>query len=116
MFAGAFQAEPLPFEVTEVSVISGAEFEALISSDVAPAPSVEVALPQTVAPEEAPTPVPQADDVPEQQTPEASAPPEPESVPEVPQPLPAPPTDTAVIIDPTPAPAPEPEAAPETST
>ncbi|NNE53021.1 MAG: energy transducer TonB, partial [Sulfitobacter sp.] len=56
LLGGLLTREPVPFEVTEVSVISGAEFEALMAAQRPPASVSEVAQP--VAPD-APTAAPE---------------------------------------------------------
>ena len=103
LFGGTFQSEPLPFEVTEVSVISTDAFQTLLSSGPEPAGATEVALPEqpevvldpveTPVPDEAvavetptPTPQPVPEVAPEPPAPQA----EPEIAdvsPELPQPL-----------------------------
>ena len=86
IFGGAFHSEPLPFEVTEVSVISTDAFEALLSAGPEPAAPTEVALPQEpeVVPDPIETPVPDAEVTAEQ--PEPTPEPEPETLPEPPAP------------------------------
>jgi hypothetical protein len=83
LFGGSFTAEPEPFTITEVSVISAEEFAALIAPPLPELAPVPVARPSEPVPEPEPEPAP--------------APPEPE-----PDPAPAPP--------PPPPPPPEPEA------
>ena len=58
-FGDVFAAEPLPFESTDVSVISGAEFDALMAAEVPPQSVSEVAQPA------APTASVQPPDLPE---------------------------------------------------
>ncbi|MEM9550309.1 MAG: energy transducer TonB [Pseudomonadota bacterium] len=70
IFGGTFRSEPLPFEVQEVSVISSAEFAALVAPQAAP----------DITPEPAALPLPDA--APE--TPEISATPDPVPAPETP--------------------------------
>jgi hypothetical protein len=94
MIGNIFSSEPPPFEVTEVSVISGAEFSALMAAQTAPQAVPEPTQPEVPAPQPEPT-----------QT-EAT---EVETAPEVPavEPLPdVPISDTAPVV-PTP---PEPQA------
>lgn len=92
LFGGQFDAEPLPFEVRDVAVISSEEFEAMMAAQRAPDTAADVAMPQ--APEEdqsTPSELPSLPDI----TPERS---EPESVetpstdersePELPEPQP----------------------------
>lgn len=90
MFGGVFQPETLPFEVTEVSVISTDAFEALMSSGPEPDGATEVALPvqPDVVPDPVETPVPDEPVVVE--TPAPAPAPEPEVVPEPPAPEPEP--------------------------
>ena len=90
LFGGTFQSEPLPFEVTEVSVISTQVFEALMASGPQPESATEVALP--VAPEVVPDPVEtsEPDETVTTQTPEPTVAPEPEVLPEPPAPQPEP--------------------------
>ncbi|APX12101.1 energy transducer TonB [Tateyamaria omphalii] len=139
LFGGSFQSEPLPFEVTEVSVISSDAFEALLPSGPAPDTATDVALPvqPDVAPDPVETPVP--DEAVEAEPPEPSPAPEPDVVPEPPAPEPEPevaddapvqpaPQDQAVVVPevaprpvprqaervaPDPVAPPEPEAAPD---
>jgi hypothetical protein len=84
--------EPLPFEVTEVSVVSGEEYAAIVAATT-PNPSTELdAAPEPPAPEETPA-------IPEQDTPpeiapapdEAPTPPEAVAAPPPPPPPPNPP-------------------------
>lgn len=107
LFGGAFRSEPPPLEVTEVSVISSAEFEALtappsaVTDVVLPEPPAETPTPpETVVPDPVePSPVPEASEapapevVPETPTPEA----EPEIVEDTPEP-PAPEQAEAVPV------------------
>ncbi|KIN63798.1 TonB domain protein [Sulfitobacter noctilucicola] len=46
LLGGLFASEPEPFEMTEVSVISGADFEALMAAQQAPQSATEVAQPE----------------------------------------------------------------------
>lgn len=90
LFGGTFQSEPLPFEVTEVSVISTEAFDALLSAGPEPDGATEVAVPEqpTVEPDPVETPVP--DEAVAVETPEPTPQPEPEVVPETPAPQPEP--------------------------
>ncbi|MEX0366815.1 MAG: energy transducer TonB [Ruegeria sp.] len=120
LFGGSFQSEPLPFEVTEVSVISSDAFEALLPSGPVPDPSVDVALPiePDVTPDPVDTPVP--DEAVDVEPPTPTPAPEPEAVPEPPAPDPDPevvdeapvqpaPQDQAVVVpDVAPRPIPRP--------
>ena len=143
MLAGwGLESEPLDMETTEVSVISGEEFEAMTRAGAPDAPIEEVAAPAQpdIAPQEPPAPrddtapqVPQRPapvEVPEPETP--PAPPETETpqaevtdtVPDLPQvsAAPAPPPSTELGDSPRPVPrpseriAPEPVAPPEPDT
>ena len=90
LFGGTFQSEPLPFEVTEVSVISTDAFEALLTSGPTPDAATSAALPvqPDVTPDPIETPVP--DEVVEVQPPAPSPAPDPDPVPEQPLPEPEP--------------------------
>ena len=89
--------DPLPFEVTEVSVVSGEEYEAIVAART-PNPFVDApitpALPEAEAAPDAPPPAEEA--TPAQPQPEAAPAPEPEAAPEEPQPAPEPP---AAVVD-----------------
>ncbi|MEO0633628.1 MAG: energy transducer TonB [Pseudomonadota bacterium] len=124
---GAFRSEPLPFEVTEVSVISSDAFEALLNSGAQPVAPTEVALPDEPEvqpdPVEPPVPEPEVD----LSQPEPVTPPDPDPVPEPPTPQPEPevaeevpalvtpptPPVTAPDVAPTPVPRPSDRIAPE---
>ncbi len=90
IFGGSFQSEPLPFEVTEVSVISSDAFETLLTNGPQPAAPIDIALPAEpeIVPDPVETPTPDQDVVVEQPTPTPE--PEPEVVPEPPIPQPEP--------------------------
>ena len=127
LFGGTFQSEPLPFEVTEVSVISTEAFEALMASGPAPDSATEVALPEQ--PEVAPDPVetPTPDDTVATETPAPTVQPEAEVAPKTPAPQPEPeiadvspeqpqPLEQAVLVPeiaPRPIPRPSERVAPE---
>ncbi len=115
LFGGVLNPDPPPMEVTDVSVISSAEFDALVRNQNAPETATEIALP--TPPEEVePTPElsSQADEAPEQVVPSEAQAAEPDVTPEqtevappvpiepdVPQEapqLPTPESDSAVII------------------
>lgn len=121
---GAFRTEPLPFEVTEVSVITGEEYAAIMAAQAPPeaAPGVDgLAEP---APEAAPVPEAPAPEPPpvRPQAPPETAEPQPDRAPEAPPEAPAPeaevadsvpelaqPEDTAILLpDATPRPEPRP--------
>lgn len=87
MFLGGFiNPQPTPFEVTEVAVISGAEFQAMIDARQAPAEITETAQP--AAPVVTPD-APEVDAAPEPAEPE-TPPPVPEVAEETPQEPPTP--------------------------
>lgn len=104
LFGTGFATEPLPFEVTNVSVVTSEDFAALVDRAQPPESTVDVeapAVPEPITPE----------------VPEAPAQPDPEPVvdpiPE-PEPAPVPNSDTAPVPDVTPPapPLPEPEPLP----
>lgn len=120
LFGGQFRAEPLPFEVTDVAMISGEEFDAMMAASRGPETATEVALPTPPAEEEtqAPQVETEPDAPPEQVEPEVTETPPPETVPEQPEPpAPAPTPEEAVEAPPeiTPPPVEEPRPAPEVS-
>ncbi|MEP3919540.1 energy transducer TonB [Ascidiaceihabitans sp.] len=113
LLGGVFQSEPLPIEATEVSVISGADFAALIAGQEAPSSATDVAQPAQPDPvDDAPdvpqtsdsvaeTPVPQAVETPPaDQVPDVTelAPPPEADVDDVAPELPTPPAETAVLV------------------
>ncbi|MCX7561126.1 energy transducer TonB [Sulfitobacter sp. F26204] len=118
LLGGFFARDPEPFEMTEVSVISGADFDAMIAARQSPQSVTEVAQPaapetSTDQPEissapdqviEQPAPV-QTDSPPEDRTPEVAE--EAPQVEEPPQDLSEPVGDIAVLVPQT-----APEAAP----
>jgi hypothetical protein len=113
LFGDVFAAEPLPFEMTPVSVVSGAEYAALIAGVRAPQSVTDVAQPMSPEvtpdapevesstdaetelsqPEPAPTPV---DETPPDVSEVAPLPPPAEVSPEAPV-LPEPPSEVAVL-------------------
>ncbi|MEL6102833.1 MAG: energy transducer TonB [Pseudomonadota bacterium] len=94
-FLGAFKAEPLPFDVTAVSVISGAEFDALYAPQSQPETVTQVAMPPEPATEiEAVAPTVE-DTLPATEAPETVAEPDPEILPEVQPVVPTPAPDLA---------------------
>ena len=132
LFGGAFNTDPIPFEVTQVTAISTEEFEALMAAERAPnaASSVtEPTPPETVEPpapalssqtdaETAQNPPTPAEPITPDPTPEPPAPtPRPEAQVEDTAPvLPTPPQDTAVLLPEKslrPKPRPAPRVAPE---
>ena len=142
IFGGAFQSDPLPLDVQEVSIVSSAEFEALFVGDTPPdpltqpaaltPPDVSAAAPavpprEDVAPDQS---VPERQAVPDQPDPDPVVPPQPpetEVVDDTPQPA-QPTQDFAALtppqsarpqprpverVAPTPAPPPLPDATPD---
>ncbi len=122
VFGASFDAEPLPFEVREVSVISAEEFAAMTAR---PATPDVTAQPEAPAPPEAPVEPPDlasaTEAVQAQDAPEPSTPPEieaaPEPAPEVPAPdvapqdmpsVPVQPEEDVAVLTPLPVP-PKPE-------
>lgn len=113
VFGNVFAAEPLPIEATPVSVISGAEYAALVAQGQAPQSTTEVAQPSSPdvtpdAPEialsedtandqsvPAPTETPSADDAPDVS--QIAPLPQAEVSDEAPV-LPEPPADVAVLV------------------
>lgn len=84
LLGGLFEREPEPFEMTEVSVISGADFEALVAAAQAPAQVEEVAQPAAPeAPAETPEVAPAQDTTITQPTPVQTETPLDDPVPDV---------------------------------
>jgi hypothetical protein len=95
LFGGAFAPTPEPFEVTEVAMISGAEFDALVTGTEPPETATDVALPtppEPEAPDPAPAPAP-ARPEPRQPPPAAAEAPPPDTAPAPPDPAPADPAE-----------------------
>ncbi len=132
LFGGAFQSEPLPFEVTEVTAISAEEFAALTDAPHSPEAVANVDTPEPPAEGEGvPEISPGEDAAPEASQPEATETPPADTAPEPqepPAPLPeaevsdAPPVltppeeDIAALVpevSPRPQPRPAPRVAPE---
>lgn len=101
-----FQAEPVPFEVTPVSIVPAEEFAALVRQSEPP--QTETDIPTPTAPEAPETP--EAPPVPEPVQPET--PPAPDRPAPVPA-QPAPEVEPAPQPDPAPAPLPDPVPEPE---
>ncbi|MGZ2258624.1 energy transducer TonB [Roseobacter sp. A03A-229] len=113
IFGDVFAAEPLPFEATPVSVISGAEYAALVAQGQAPQSTTEVAQPSSpeVTPD-APEIAATEDSVNDQSVPAPAETPSVEDAPDVSQieplpqadvsdeapVLPEPPADVAVLV------------------
>lgn len=56
LFGGAWNTEPLPFDVTDVAVISEQEYNAMIGSTEAPTPATELQMPEAPSEQEASLP------------------------------------------------------------
>ena len=131
VFGWGLDADPLDFEVTDVSVISGAEYAALVAATTPQAETFEPAAPEApVIAEEVPVSTPEPpppEPVPEPPPPEPPAdelpppePPEPipqadvaDVVPLLPEPTPPAPIPQALTSTPRPQPRPAPRVAPE---
>ncbi len=83
MFGGVFRSETLPIEATEVLVISGEAFAALVAAQNAPSSTIEVAQPVQPEIETEAVDVPQPDTTPVQETPDVAAAPAADDVPDV---------------------------------
>lgn len=91
-FGNVFAAEPLPFESTDVSVISGAEYEAMIAAFRPPESATDVAQPLSPeAPPEAPVVPPPTQEPSDVPAPAVTETPEPETPPDVSEIAPLPP-------------------------
>jgi hypothetical protein len=100
LFGGAFQSEPLPFEVTEVSMISSDAFEALLTTGPQPDTVTEVVLPAAPTVDLDPVATSQPDQTIATDAPQVSPEPVSETVPaELPSPVPPVPEgiDTAPV-------------------
>jgi hypothetical protein len=135
VFGGAFQGDPLPFEVTEVTAISAEDYAALVAGDPQPDAVANVDTPEPPQEGQSPAIQSEADQPPEVSPPEVAETPPPDTRPEITDPAPPeaevsdeppvmqpPAEDTAVLVpeisespQPRPAPrvAPEPVARPE---
>lgn len=132
LFGGMFNTPPQSFEVTEVSVISGAEFDAMMQGVQTPDVTTDVAMPAPELPaEQAPPVESQPDPTPPPPAPQVTEAPETDPVPQQPDPLPqqaeaevsdeapviAPPPQEEVVLSPTisdrPVPRPSERVAPE---
>lgn len=90
LFGGAFQSEPLPFEVTEVTAISSEEFAALTQGEVSPEAVANVDTPEPPQDGEAPALTSEADTPPERSEPEVAETAPPDEVPDPVDPAPMP--------------------------
>jgi hypothetical protein len=94
LVAGAFAPTPEPFEVTEVAMISGAEFDALMRGQEPPETATQVALPTPPETDEAPAPAPaRPEPRPTPPQPEVTEAPPPDPAPAIPEPAPADPAE-----------------------
>ncbi len=104
IFGGAFQAEPLPFRVTEVTAISAEDYAALVAPEASPEAVANVDTPEPPQEgESAPDLSSEADNTPELEAPEVSETPSPDPAPEVTEPEPAPEaevSDEPPVLDP----------------
>lgn len=104
VFGGAFESEPLPFEVHEVSVISAEEFAAMTASGQAPDVAAEpVGLSRPDPDTDTPDVAAEPDTTPDQIPPQPTAQPAPDTSPEALPDQPAPETeanDTAPALAP----------------
>jgi len=95
LFGGAFQSEPPPFEVTEVTAISSEEFAALTQGEVSPEAVANVDTPEPPQDGEAPALTSEADTPPDRAEPEVAEIPPPDDVPEPVAPAPVPQADVS---------------------
>jgi len=124
LFGGVFTAEPLPFEVTEVTAISSEEYAALVAPQESPDAASDIVTPDApeiddATPDVAATP----DEPPEVTQPDVTEVTEPDAIPDVPQPAPEtevtdeppvlePPSEDVAVLLPTPTVRPKPRPAP----
>ncbi|WP_135507298.1 energy transducer TonB [Roseovarius aestuariivivens] len=90
VFGGTFNADPLPFEVTEVTAISAEEYAALTAPQSRPEAVANIDTPEAPEAGDAPTLSSEADSAPAQAEPEATPQTEPDAVPEAVAPVPEP--------------------------
>ncbi|MCR9111877.1 MAG: energy transducer TonB [Rhodobacteraceae bacterium] len=90
LVGGLFEAEPLPFEVTEVTAISSEEYAALIAQQQSPEAVANVDTPEPPQEGEAPAVSSEADTAPSTEQPKVADTPPPDEVPDIPDPQPAP--------------------------
>ncbi|MEZ5716855.1 MAG: energy transducer TonB [Paracoccaceae bacterium] len=109
LFGGRFASEPLPFDVTDVAVISEADFQAMLAGNNTPETVTEVAMPEPPAAEAPAAPELPAtpDQPPEQARPEVAETPPPEARPETPPEIVPPPQEEVAVLPPEPAPRPQ---------
>ena len=83
LLGGVFKSEPLPFEVTEVTAISGEEYAALVAPQEAPDTAVDITTPEAPAEDSAPELGTVADSSPEIAQPEEAETAPPDESPDV---------------------------------
>ena len=99
LFGGVFKSEPLPFEVTEVTAISGEEYAALVAPQSAPETAVDVTSPEAPDIDDSAPDLGSGTDVqPEVAQPDVAATPPPDERPEVTEVMP--PADAEVSDEP----------------
>ncbi|WP_306115442.1 MULTISPECIES: energy transducer TonB [unclassified Roseovarius] len=99
LFGGVFKSEPLPFEVTEVTAISGDEYAALVAPQSAPETAVDVTSPEAPDIDDSAPDLGSGTDVqPEVAQPDVAATPPPDERPEVTEVMP--PADAEVSDEP----------------
>lgn len=82
LFGGKWNSDPLPFEISDVSVVSEAEYQAAVAASRAPEATVEIEAPEpppedeVLNPEVAPEPQPEVQNAPEAISPEVDPTPE----------------------------------------
>jgi hypothetical protein len=108
VFGSVFRAETLPIEATEVSVISGEAFAALLEAQNAPSSVTEVAQPAPPVVEEQTVEVPEPEVAPQQEQPEVVEQPPVDEAPDVTEVEPLP--EAEISDEPPVLPTPEPEA------
>lgn len=109
-----FSAEPLPFEVSEVSVVSGEEYARLVAATTPQPGTAEPTAPPVPEVEEPPTPTePEPEEAPTPVQPDVVEPPAPEAPPEAPEAPAEPPTTEETVPELPPAPETPPQGAPD---
>ena len=84
LFGGVFKSEPLPFEVTEFTAISGEEYAALLAPQESPETAVDITTPEPPEPEDSAPDLGSATDAsPEVAQPEVTETPAPDESPEI---------------------------------
>jgi hypothetical protein len=95
LFGGAFQSEPLPFEVTQVTAISSEDFAALTQGEASPAAVANIDTPEPPQEGEAPALTSEADTPPQRNEPEVAETAPPDDVPDPVEPAPMPQADVS---------------------